>query len=230
MIRVERLRILQDEKELVDLSFEIGESLALVGESGSGKSLTLKALIGMLPSNLEWEMDLKAPFELKRGETLAFIPQNPFTALSPMTKIRKQWFASEERARGLFELLGLEWSLFDRYPPQLSGGQLQRVIFAIALSGNPKLLLLDEPTTALDPHLREEIARLLLELQKRFGFRVLFVTHDINLAAKICEEMLVIRKGRVVEQGSNRAILEDPESEYTRRLVEASFAKRGFRQ
>ncbi len=230
MIRVERLRILQDEKELVDLSFEIGESLALVGESGSGKSLTLKALIGMLPSNLEWEMDLKAPFELKRGETLAFIPQNPFTALSPMTKIRKQWFASEERARGLFELLGLEWSLFDRYPPQLSGGQLQRVIFAIALSGNPKLLLLDEPTTALDPHLREEIARLLLELQKRFGFRVLFVTHDINLAAKICEEMLVIRKGRVVEQGSNRAILEDPESEYTRRLVEASFAKREFRQ
>ena len=230
MIRVERLRIRSEGKELVDLSFEIGESLALVGESGSGKSLTLKALIGMLPSSLNLEMDLNAPFGLRRGETLAFIPQNPFTALSPMTKIRAQWLAPTERARELFDLLGLEWSLFDRYPPQLSGGQLQRVVFAIALSGNPKLLLLDEPTTALDPHLREEIAHLLLELQKRFSFRMLFVTHDINLAAKICNEMLVIRKGRVVEQGTSREILESPESEYTRRLVEASFAKREFRQ
>ena len=230
MIRIEKLRILNGEKELVDLHFGIDKSLALVGESGSGKSLTLKALIGMLPSTLKLEMDLQAPFELKRGQTLAFIPQNPFTALSPMTKIRKQWFASEERARELFGLLGLEWGLFDRYPPQLSGGQLQRVIFAIALGGDPKLLLLDEPTTALDPHLREEIARLLVDLQKRFGFATLFVTHDINLAAKICEEMLVIRKGRVVEQGPSRKILEHPAKDYTRRLVEASFAHREFRQ
>ena len=230
MIRIEKLRIRSGEREVVDLRFAIDKSLALVGQSGSGKSLTLKALIGMLPSTLDWEMELKAPFELKRGETLAFIPQNPFTALSPMTKIRKQWFASEERARELFGLLGLEWSLFERYPPQLSGGQLQRVIFAIALSGDPKLLLLDEPTTALDPHLREEIARLLVDLQKRFGFATLFVTHDINLAAKICEEMLVIRKGRVVEQGPSRRILEHPANDYTRRLVEANFAHREFRQ
>jgi peptide/nickel transport system ATP-binding protein len=229
VIRIERLRISGPEGPLVDLGFGIGDSLALVGESGSGKSLTLKALLGMLPANLDLEMEVNAPFELMRGETVAFIPQNPFTSLSPMTKIRKQWFAPEEKARELFELLGLEWGLFDRYPPQLSGGQLQRVIFAIALSSDPKLLLLDEPTTALDPHLREEIARVLVELRERFGFSMLFVTHDINLAAKICRETLVIREGGVVESGSSDEVLRHPRSDYTRRLVEASFAHREFR-
>jgi peptide/nickel transport system ATP-binding protein len=146
-----------------------------------------------------------------------------------MTKIRKQWFAPEEKARELFGLLGLEWSLFDRYPTQLSGGQLQRVIFAIALSSDPKLLLLDEPTTALDPHLREEIARVLVELRERFGFSMLFVTHDINLAAKICRETMVIREGRLVESGPSDEVLRHPRSDYTRRLVEASFAHREFR-
>ncbi len=229
MIHIRRLRIRSDERPLVDLSFTIHHSLALVGQSGSGKSLTLKALIGMLPSNLHSEMEIEAPFALKRGKSVAFIPQNPFTALSPMTKIRRQWFASEERARELFGLLGLEWTLFDRYPPQLSGGQLQRVIFAMALADDPKLLLLDEPTTALDPHLREEIAALLVELQEKFGFLTLFVTHDINLAAKICRETLVIREGREVESGSSADVLGHPRSDYTRSLMEASFARREFR-
>ena len=230
MIRIERLSIRKGEQRLVELSFTIGESLALVGESGSGKSLTLKALLGMLPASLSCELQVDAPFVLKRGESVAFVPQNPFTSLSPMTKIRKQWFASEERARELFGLLGLEWSLFDRYPPQLSGGQLQRVIFAIALSSDPKLLLLDEPTTALDPHLREEIARVLVELRERFGFAMLFVTHDINLAAKICRRTLVIRRGSAVEEGESASVLRHPRSDYTRRLVEASFANREFRK
>ena len=229
MIRIEKLRIESGDRLLVDLAFEIGDSLALVGQSGSGKSLTLKALLGMLPGALKSEMEVNAPFELRRGDTVAFVPQNPFTSLSPMTKIRRQWFASEEKARELFGLLGLEWELFDRYPPQLSGGQLQRVIFAIALSSDPKLLLLDEPTTALDPHLREEVARVLVELRERFGFAMLFVTHDINLAAKICRETLVIRQGREVESGPSSEVLRHPRHDYTRRLVEASFANREFR-
>ncbi|ADV46819.1 ATP-binding cassette domain-containing protein [Nitratifractor salsuginis] len=230
MIRVETLKIYEGERPLVDLNFELKDSLALVGQSGSGKSLTLKALLGMLPSNLRSELKISAPFGLVRGWTLSFVPQNPFTALSPLTKIRKQWFASEEKARELFALLGLEWSLFDRYPPQLSGGQLQRIIFAVALSSDPKLILLDEPTTALDPHLREEVARILVELQKRFAFSMLFVTHDINLAAKICRETLVIREGRKVEAGPSEVILAHPRSDYTRRLLEASFARREFRR
>ncbi len=229
MIRVQKLRICEGDRPLVDLSFSIEHSLALVGQSGSGKSLTLKALLGMLPGNLRSELEIEAPYELIRGETLSFVPQNPFTALSPLTKIRRQWFASEERARELFDLLGLEWSLFDRYPPQLSGGQLQRIIFAIALSSDPKLILLDEPTTALDPRLREEVARILVELQERFAFRMLFVTHDINLAAKICRETLVIREGKAVESGPSASVLRHPKSDYTRRLVEASFANREFR-
>ncbi len=229
MIRVQRLRITEGDRQLVDLSFSIEHSLALVGQSGSGKSLTLKALLGMLPGNLRSELEIEAPFDLIRGETLSFVPQNPFTALSPMTKIRKQWFASQKRARELFDLLGLEWSLFDCYPPQLSGGQLQRIIFAIALSSDPKLILLDEPTTALDPKLREEMARILVELQERFAFGMLFVTHDINLAAKICREMLVIREGKAVESGPSASVLRHPKSDYTRRLVEASFANREFR-
>jgi len=230
MIRIERLEIRNGEKPLVELAFEIGDSLALVGQSGSGKSLTLKALLGMLPSNLGCELEVEAPFDLIRGETVAFVPQNPFTSLSPMTKIRRQWFASEAKAKELFDLLGLEWSLFERYPPQLSGGQLQRIIFAIALSSDPKLLLLDEPTTALDPRLREEIARVLVELRERFGFSMLFVTHDINLAGTICKETLVIREGCVVESGSSDTVLHHPRSDYTRRLVEASFANREFRK
>ena len=229
MIHIRRLHIRSDERALVDLSFTIRRSLALVGQSGSGKSLTLKALIGMLPSNLHAELEIEAPFALQRGKSVAFIPQNPFTALSAMTKIRRQWFASEERARELFDLLGLEWALFDRYPPQLSGGQLQRVIFAMALADDPKLLLLDEPTTALDPHLREEIAALLVRLQEEFGFLTLFVTHDINLAAKICRETLVIREGREVESGSSDQVLGRPRSDYTRMLIEAGFARREFR-
>ena len=230
MITVRTLRIEKGEERLVDLSFSIGEALALVGQSGSGKSLTLKALLGMLPGNLKATMKVEAPFDLVRGETLGFIPQNPFTSLSPMTKISKQWFASETKARELFGLLDLDWSLFDRYPPQLSGGQLQRVIIAIALSSDPRLLLLDEPTTALDPKLREEIARVLVELRARFGFSILFVTHDINLAGRICDQMLVIRKGRAVESGPSHRVLTQPEADYTRRLVDASFANREFRQ
>ena len=230
MIRVKRLRISSHERLLVDLAFEIRDSLALVGQSGSGKSLTLKALLGMLPAALESTLEVEAPFELIRGETVAFVPQNPFTALSPMTRIRKQWFASEEKARELFGMLGLEWELFDRYPPQLSGGQLQRMIFAMALSSDPRLLLLDEPTTALDPRLRGEMARLLVELRERLGFGMLFVTHEINLAARICREMLVIREGVEVESGPSERILEHPRSDYTRRLVEADFSRREFRQ
>ncbi|WP_456391486.1 ATP-binding cassette domain-containing protein [Nitratifractor sp.] len=229
MIRIRKLRIESAAKPLVDLSFEIDGALALVGQSGSGKSLTLRALLGMLPGTLRCQLEIEAPFALHRGETVAFIPQNPFTALSPMTKIGKQWFASEEKAKELFDLLGLEWSLFGSYPPQLSGGQLQRVIFAMALSSDPRLLLLDEPTTALDPHLRNEVARVLVELRQRFGFAMLFVTHDINLAAKICPRMLVIREGRAVESGSSERLLNHPREEYTRRLVEASFANREFR-
>ena len=230
MIDCKSLKIFKDRELIVDISFKISSSLALVGESGSGKSLTLKALIDMLPDGFSSKIDIDAPFKLQRGESISFIPQNPFTALSPMTKISKQWFGEQKRAKELFEVVGLDWELFFRYPPQLSGGQLQRVIFAMALESNPKLILLDEPTTALDPNLRDEIAKVLLDLQKRFNFLMLFVTHDINLASKICQDMLVIKKGKVVESGKSIDILSAPKSSYTKELIEANFSNREFRE
>ncbi len=230
MIDIKRVLISKNSTPIVDLSFSIRRSLALVGQSGSGKSLTLKALLGLLPTNLELKLEIESAFDLIRGKTISFVPQNPFTALSPMTKISKQWFNHIDRAKELFELLKLDFTLLNSYPPQLSGGQLQRIILAMALSNNPKLILLDEPTTALDPKLREELSNLLIKLQDSFNFSMLFVTHDINLASKICNDMLVIKDGKVVESGDSASIINNPKNIYTKKLIEASFAKREFRK
>jgi len=229
-MKCQHLRIASGQKSLVDISFEITHSLALVGESGSGKSLTLKALLGLLPSNLDVELELESDFDLIPGKTLSFVPQNAFTALSPMTRIRDQWLNPPERAGELFDFLGLERTLIDRFPGELSGGQLQRVVLAMALGSDPKLLLLDEPTTALDPRLRVEMVEILVQLQKEFAFLMLFVTHDIKVAKALCRTMLVIREGRVVEEGASRDILEHPREAYTKQLIEASFANREFRR
>ncbi len=228
-MKIEKLHIRYQDKSLVDIAFDINRSLALVGQSGSGKSLSLKALLGMLPEDMQMELKLDAPFELINGVSLAFVPQNPFTALSPLTKIHKQFFASDARMRELFEQVGLAYELKDRFPPELSGGQLQRVIIAMALSSDPKLLLLDEPTTALDPHNREVIIQLLKDLQEKMGFRMLFVTHDMKSAASLCEEICVIKDGEVVEKGVLQEVLEAPQQEYTQTLISSNFSNREFR-
>ncbi len=230
MIKVEKIFIQSQERVLVDIAFDIYKKTALVGQSGSGKSLTLKAILNLLPSSLKSEVKIDAPFNLERGKSVAFIPQNPFTALSPLTKISKQFFASKEDVFKLFDILELPKRLFWEYPPNLSGGQLQRVIFAMALIHKPKLLLLDEPTTALDASLRDEIVALLKQLQKEFDFYMLFVTHDINLALNLCEDMVVLNMGKVVESGKSMKIAKAPKSSYTKILFESSFENREFRQ
>lgn len=228
-MKIDKLHIQYQNSTLVDISFDIDKSLALVGQSGSGKSLTLKALLGMLPDTMKLQLDVKGSFDLIKGETLAFVPQNPFTALSPLTKIAKQFFASKEKMGVLFEQVGLEIGLSERFPPELSGGQLQRVIIAMALSSEPRLLLLDEPTTALDPHNREVIIDLLKTLQKKMGFKMLFVTHDMKSAASLCEDICVIKNGNVVEKGSLDEVLKRPKEEYTKLLISSSFSNREFR-
>jgi peptide/nickel transport system ATP-binding protein len=229
-MKINKLKIDYKEKTLVDIAFDINSSLALVGQSGSGKSLSIKALLNMLPSSMNRELSIDADFELKAGDTIGFVPQNPFTALSPLTKIKKQFFRSIERTDELFEHVGLDKALQDRFPPELSGGQLQRVVIAMALEGDPKILMLDEPTTALDPDTRVLILDLLKRLQNEFKFKILFVTHDMNSAKSLCEDICVIKEGHLVEYGKMRDILQSPKEKYTKTLIEANFANRDFRQ
>ena len=229
-MKVKKLTIDLEQNSLVDIAFEIKSSLALVGQSGSGKSLTLKALLGMLPATMKMSLESESDFVLTAGKSVAFIPQNPFTALSPLTKIAKQFFVDAHRVDELFTEVGLAKELLERFPPELSGGQLQRVVIAMALSNRPKLLLLDEPTTALDPQTRVVIIELLKKLQKREGFLMLFVTHDIASAKNLCEDICVLKDGRVVESGKMKEIIEDPQMDYTRTLIEANFANREFRK
>jgi len=230
MIKIDKLFVKTKSKVLVDISFDIERSTALVGQSGSGKSLSLKAIMGLLPSTLEHIVDIDAPFTLQRGKSLSFIPQNPFTALSPLTKISKQFFASEDEVAKLFSMLELDMSLYNKYPPNLSGGQLQRVVTAMALINKPKLLLLDEPTTALDSKLKDEIIKIIAKFQKELGFYMLFVTHEVALASKICDKMVVLKEGKVVESGASSEILNNPKDSYSKLLIESSFANREFRK
>ncbi|RLA69417.1 MAG: ABC transporter ATP-binding protein [Epsilonproteobacteria bacterium] len=229
-MKIKRLIITHASSTLVDIDFKIDHSLALVGESGSGKSLTLKALLGMLPSSMRLELDVESSFALTRGSSIGFVPQNPFTALSPLTKIKHQFFVDKALVEQIFERVGLNLELLERFAPELSGGQLQRVVIAMALSTKPKLLLLDEPTTALDPHTRVVIIDLLRSLQNEIGFKMLFVTHDMVSAEALCEEICVIKEGKVQEYGPMKDVMLSPKSSYTKVLKEASFAQRKFRK
>lgn len=229
IIHVDRLKITDGSSVLLDISFDIRRSLALVGQSGSGKSLTLKALLGLLDGSLGLELHKRCDFEWVRGKSVSLVPQNPFTALSPLTKIKDQMFFASEYSGELFELLGLERALLERFPLELSGGQLQRVVVAMALGSKPQLLLLDEPTTALDQESKETMVSLLQSLQTKMGFAMLFVTHDIGVASALCEDICVIYNGAVVETGKTSEVISMPREQYTRDLIDADFGNREFR-
>jgi peptide/nickel transport system ATP-binding protein len=218
------IKIYNGSEILVDIEFEIEESLALIGESGSGKSLTLKAILGLLPKNLDAKITGTLP------TPISIVVQNPFTALSPLTKIGKHFEVSINEQKRLLKLVGLDSTLLSRYPSELSGGQLQRVVIAIALSLNPKLLLLDEPTTALDSKTKYDILIMINKLKKELGFKILYVTHDIESSKLLCEDMAILKSGKIVERGKVLEILNSPKDDYTKRLIESNFKSRGFRE
>ena len=224
-----KLKIKSNDRVLVDIDFHFENSFALIGQSGSGKSLSLKALLGMLSSDLEVEIDLVGR-SFKRGDSISFVPQNPFTALSPLTKIIDQFLVSRSRAINFFEMVGLDPKLLDRFPSQLSGGQLQRVVIAFALEIEPELLLLDEPTTALDESSKKEILNLLKKLHAEKKFKMIYVTHDIESTKGLCEEIAIIKDGKIVEIGNLDEVILNPKNIYTKKLIEASFKNREFRQ
>ncbi|MFK5882419.1 MAG: ATP-binding cassette domain-containing protein [Sulfurospirillum sp.] len=224
------LSIKNRDKILLDISFENQKSYALIGQSGSGKSLTLKAFLGMLPSNLESSIQIECDYELRRGKTVSIVPQNPFTALSPLTKIKKQFFMPVDEIFKYIDMVGLDKELINRFPSELSGGQLQRVIIAMALSIRPKLLLLDEPTTALDKKSKTDILELIKKIQCIDNFDILFVTHDIATVRNLCDRVGILKEGRILEDGDIEDILKNPKNSYTRELIESGFENREFRE
>lgn len=228
MLNINKLKISTNKKQLVNISFDIKNSTALIGESGSGKSLTLKALLNLLPSFMHQEKDIESTFELNY-DTIGFIPQNPFTSLSMMTKIKNQFFCTQEKKVEVLELVDLDISVLNKFPTQLSGGQIQRVVIAIALSRNIKLLLLDEPTTALDEKNKNNIINLINDLKKRLDILILFVTHDITSIKNICDEIIILKNGEIVEKGLTVDILSSPKEDYTKKLINSTFKNKQFR-
>lgn len=228
-VKIKRLQISSENEKLVDISFTITKSTALIGQSGSGKSLTLKSMLNLLPSSLRLILDSESEFNLD-SSNIGFIPQNPFTSLSPMTKISKQFFCDDNKKEQLLKLVGLEDFILNRFPSELSGGQLQRVVIAIALSNDIKLLLLDEPTTALDIKSKRTILDLINYLNEELHILILFVTHDINSIKNICNDIIIIKDGKIIEEGNTLVVLENPKNEYTKELINSTFENKEFRK
>jgi microcin C transport system ATP-binding protein len=230
----------------VTFSVGRGETVALVGESGSGKSVTALSTVSLLPEYAELggsitydggemvgasEADLRAV----RGNDISFIFQEPMTSLNPLHTLEKQiaeslslhqGLSGAEARRRVIELLtrvGIRdpESRLGAYPHQLSGGQRQRVMIAMALANNPKLLIADEPTTALDVTIQAQILELLAELKRDLGMSLLFITHDLTIVRRIADRVCVMKDGLIVEQGKTSEIFDDPRHPYTKKLLAA---------
>lgn len=226
-----------------------GESVGLVGESGSGKSTLARALLG-LNDNKHTRIDggsltingrdvtrlSDKEWATLRGSSLSMVFQDPLSFLNPVMRIDKQIIESIRRNdRGtavsarvdeLLKLVKLPASARHSYPHELSGGMRQRVLLAMALASNPKLLVADEPTTALDVTTQAEIMELLRELRQKLGMAMLLISHDLGLVAQSCERIYVMYAGRTVEWGRSVNILEKPAHSYTRGLFDSARALR----
>lgn len=225
-----------------------GETLAIVGESGSGKSLTALALMGLLPKAATTtgsivlrsaagttdlsKLTLDSGTTL-RGSQVSMVFQEPMSALNPVMKIGRQLqesiLAHNNITKPEAKLQAISWlqkvqlpnpeQLYDRYPHQLSGGQKQRVMIAMAMCNHPALLIADEPTTALDVTVQQEIIRLMSYLQQEFNTAMIFITHDLALAATISDQILVMYDGEVQEYGETNLVINAPQNAYTRALL-----------
>jgi peptide/nickel transport system ATP-binding protein/oligopeptide transport system ATP-binding protein len=231
-----------------DVSFHVrrGELLGVVGESGSGKSVTMMSLIGLLPTppaeiraGEVWLGDEDilqvSPRRLRqiRGREIGFIFQDPMTSLNPVFPVgfqiaeplRRHMGLTKARARDraveLLDLVGIPGARarLDDYPHQFSGGMRQRVMIAIALACDPKLLIADEPTTALDVTIQAQIIDLVAELRERLGMAIVWITHDLGVVAGIADRVMVMYGGQVVEQAPVRPLFADPRHPYTRALL-----------
>jgi peptide/nickel transport system ATP-binding protein len=235
----------------ISLRIDEGEVLGLVGESGSGKSATAMAILGLLGSAArvsgrilwqqgETEIDLlQQPAGILRrvrGREIAMIFQEPMTALNPVMQIGQQvaegarahsrsWTGREAKRRAITALEAVAIPdaarRYSDYPHQFSGGQRQRILIAMALINRPRLLIADEPTTALDVTVQAQVLQLLKELQRQHGLAMLFISHDLAVVGDVASRLAVMNAGEVVETGPARRLLTSPEHPYTKSLLAA---------
>ncbi len=231
----------------VNLNIDPGETVALIGESGSGKSVTALSILQLLPYPLAAHSDTssirfqgaelvnekESVLRKIRGNQISMIFQEPMTSLNPLHTVGKQIVEVLTLHKGLNKTLAKKRAIelldlvkipdpqgrFDSYPHQLSGGQRQRVMIAMALANDPKVLIADEPTTAVDVTVQAQLLELLAELQQRIGMSILFITHDLRVVKKIAQRVYVMKSGEIVESGTTDSVFSTPTHEYTKRLL-----------
>lgn len=239
------------------ISFEVkpGEILGVVGESGSGKSITNLAIMGLLPKDTkivsqkvsfagsEIDLNNEKSFKRFRGTEVAMIFQDPMTALNPFLKVGYQLMEpltihmkmnkadAKKRALELMEKVGISSPAirFDQYPFELSGGMAQRVMIAMSLTTNPKLLIADEPTTALDVTIQKQILNLIKDLKVKEKMSVILVTHDLGLVAEYADRIQVMYAGEIVESGVTKDLITKPKHPYTEALLKSRPEGGGFK-
>lgn len=231
----------------ISLHMDKGEIVGLVGESGSGKSVTALTIAGLLNRRMasfggkvcfngQNTLSLTSEQLRKiRGKDISIVFQEPMSSLDPVMKIGPQVEESllihtdktreERKALALAALKDVELpnpeEVYQKYPHQLSGGQLQRVCIAAAMISNPALLIADEPTTALDVTIQAQIIELLKRLNREYGMGILFISHNLNVVRKLCTRVAVMYKGNIVEEGTCDEIFFNPREDYTKRLIAA---------
>ncbi len=236
----------------VNLDLYKGEILGIVGESGSGKSVTALSVLSLLPNNkVIYSNKSSIKFEQKellaadnallneiRGGKIGFIFQEPMSSLNPLHKIGDQIAENivlhqklnikqaKEKTLELLDIVGIKdaQNRYNAYPFELSGGQRQRVMIAMAIANNPKVLIADEPTTALDVTIQEQIINLLLDLKKRFEMSVIFISHDLQLVRKIADRIVVMHNGKIVEENRAECIFNSPQHAYTKKLISSTLS------
>ena len=251
MLEIKDLTIQYGDKDPVvenfSLSLKKGEIITIVGESGSGKSTVLSSILGLLPNGgkiISGDIIYNGESMLSkslnqwrelRGTEITMISQDSGGTLNPIRKIGKQFVEyiqthskmsakeAEEKAKDMFSKVNLPDPeiIMKSYPHQLSGGMKQRVGIAMALTFHPKIILADEPTSALDVITQAQIVKEIMELRKAFDTSIIMVTHNLGVAAYISDKIIVMQNGKIVDAGDKNAIINNPKSEYTKKLLAA---------
>ena len=236
-----------DAVRVISLTVADGEIMGLVGESGSGKTVTAMVVSGLLPrkkADVSGQVLLDgkdllaldgAAMRKRQGCAISVVFQEPMSAMNPVMRIGPQveealrvhtkLKAEERKELALQALRDVDLAdaeaIYEKYPHQMSGGMLQRAMIAAAIISRPKLLLADEPTTALDVTIQAQILELLRRLNREMGMSVLFISHNLNVVRKLCTRVAVMEKGHIVETGPTEQVFHDPQADYTKRLIAA---------